>query len=110
MYICSELDGLCFGKRMSGTSLDKPNQTLDRLESILKDKEWLVDNTFSIADVAVGSYLNYVPVFFRNCNPSARPNIVKYMLRCALRPAFTEAFGEDHAVLVQDSANRWLKK
>lgn len=106
----SELDGLCFGKRMSGTSLDKPNQTLDRLESILKDKEWLVDNTFSVADIAVGSYLNYVPIFFRNCNPSSRPNIVKYMLRCAQRPAFSQAFGEDHGSLVKESAAKWLNK
>eukprot|EP00601_Ochromonadales_sp_CCMP2298_P016686 CAMPEP_0173238002 /NCGR_PEP_ID=MMETSP1142-20121109/12388_1 /TAXON_ID=483371 /ORGANISM="non described non described, Strain CCMP2298" /LENGTH=160 /DNA_ID=CAMNT_0014168803 /DNA_START=195 /DNA_END=677 /DNA_ORIENTATION=+ len=97
----SELDGLCFGKGMSGTQLDKPNKALDRLEQILGQCDWLVDNTFSVADCAVGSYLNYVPVFFRGAKPSVRPNIAKYMRRCAERPAFAEAFGKDHADAVR---------
>lgn len=106
----AELDGLCFGKGMSGTQLDKPSPALDKLEAILNDKEWLVNNAFSVADVAVGSYLNYVPVFFRKADPSSRANIVKYMLRCAERPAFAEAFGQDHAELVKRSAATWLKR
>jgi glutathione S-transferase/alpha,alpha-trehalase len=61
----AELDGLCFGKGMSGTTLDKPSKALDTLESIVGKSEWLVDGKFSIADVAVASYLNYVPIFFR---------------------------------------------
>lgn len=103
----SELDGLCFGKGMSGTQLDKPNKALDILERIFKDNEWLVDNTFSVADVAVGSYLNYVPVFFRNVNLSGRPNIASYMLRCAERAPFAEAFGSDHADLIKRQAAAW---
>lgn len=50
---------------MSGTTLDKPSRALDTLESIIGTSDWLVDNSFSVADVAVASYLNYVPVFFR---------------------------------------------
>lgn len=104
----AELDGLCFGKGMSGTQLDKPNRGLDILESYLKDKDWLVDNQFSVADVAVGSYLNYVPVFFSNVKPTSRPNILKYMTRCASRPAFAEAFGEGHQNMVQEKVKTWL--
>jgi glutathione S-transferase/alpha,alpha-trehalase len=92
---------------MSGTSLDKASKALDTLENLLAKKEWLVDNKFSIADVAVGSYLNYVPVFFRSVNPVDRPNIVKYMERCAQRPAFAKAFGDDHTNLVLSKTKTW---
>lgn len=105
----SELDGMCFGKGMSGTQLDKPNRGLDVLESMLKDKEWLVNNQFSVADVAVGSYLNYVPLFFSSVNPTSRPNIVKYMARCAARPKFGEAFGADHQKYILSKAEAWGK-
>lgn len=94
---------------MSGTQLDKPNRGLDVLESYLNGKEWLVNNQFSVADVAVGSYLNYVPVFFSNVNPTNRPNIVKYMARCAGRAKFGEAFGADHQSKVLSKAETWSK-
>jgi hypothetical protein len=60
----AELDGLCFGKGMSGSQLDKPSRALDTLEALLGKSEWIADNKFSVADVAIASYLNYVPVFF----------------------------------------------
>ena len=93
---------------MSGSMLDKPNKSLDVLEKMLATKDWLVDNEFSVADVAVGSYLNYVPIFFRGVNPASRPNLVKYMLRCAERPAFAKAFGDDHADTIKKLAPQWL--
>jgi glutathione S-transferase/alpha,alpha-trehalase len=104
----SELDGVCFGKGMSGTSVDKPNvRSMDVLEGILSKTDYLVDNTFSIADVAVASYLNYVPIFFSNVNMSIRPNIAKYMLRCAERENYAKAFGNEHAELVITKAKKW---
>ena len=63
---------------------------------------------FGVADVAVGSYLNYVPLFFPNADLSRTPNIAKYMLACAERPAFERAFGAQHAGLVQAKARGWL--
>lgn len=36
-------------------------RALDRLNAILEDREWLVNDEFSAADVAVGAYLLYVP-------------------------------------------------
>lgn len=104
----AELDGLCFGKGMSGTQLDKPNKAFDKLDEILANKSWLVNDEFTVADVAVGSYLNYVPVFFQNVRP-ARQNIIKYMQRCAQRPAFTDAFGDDHARYVLAKCKQWIK-
>jgi glutathione S-transferase len=107
----SELDKLCFGTGMRGTMLDKPNvRALDVLNQILEKSEWLVDNKFSVADVAVGSYLNYVPVFFQDVNPANRQAMVRYMERCANRPKFAEAFGEEHASLVKKKAKQWQNK
>ena len=62
----SELDGLCFGAvpgdhRVRGTSMNNPSlRSVATLEKILSENEWLVDGEFSVADVAVGAYLNYV--------------------------------------------------
>lgn len=104
------LIGICFGKNMGGTQLDKPNKGLDTLEKILAGKEYLVNNEFSVADVAVASYLNYVPVFFGSVRKLPnRPNIGKYMIRCAQRPAFAKAFGEGHANQVVSKATEWIK-
>jgi len=110
MWANSELDPLCFGKGMSGTQLDQPNRAIDRLEQILGERGtgWLTGPTFGVADVAVGSYLNYVPVFFKNADPSARPNICRYMQRCAERPEFAEAFGAGHADMVKTKTAKWL--
>jgi len=104
----SELDGLCFGKRMSGTSIDKPGRAMDVLEETLSKNQWLVDNKFSVADVAVGSYLNYVPLFFSNVNMASRPNVARYMNECASRPTFAKAFGEQHAEAIKSKATAWM--
>lgn len=109
----AELDGLCFGAipgdhRVRGTSMDNPSiKQVAILESILGQSEWLVDGSFSVADVAVGSYLNYVPIFFPGANLSKTPNIANYMKRCAERPAFQEAFGAGHSNLVQAKTAEW---
>jgi len=105
MWANSELDGLCFGAipgdhRVRGESMSKPEvRSVGRLNEILGEREWLVGDSFSVADVACASYLNYVPIFHRNADLSATPNTAKYMLRCAERPAFAEAFGEGHQQL-----------
>ena len=110
----SELDGLCFGAvpgdhRVRGTSMDNPSlRSVATLDAILSENEWLVGDEFSVADVAVGSYLNYVPIFFPDANLAKTPAIAKYMKRCAERPAFAQAFGDGHANLVKQKADAWL--
>jgi glutathione S-transferase len=103
----AEFEAVCFGHKMSGTQLERPNRAVDVLEKLLGGTDFIVDNTFSLADVAVASYLNYVPVFFK-CNLASRPNIVKYMVRCAERPAFRAAFGDDHADVIIRKGEEWL--
>jgi len=64
----SELDGLCFGAvpgdhRVRGESMSRPEvRSVGRLDEILSEREWLVGDSFSVADAAVASYLNCTPV------------------------------------------------
>lgn len=103
----SEFESICFGHKMSGTQLEKPGRAVDTLENLLSTQDFIVDNEFSVADVAVASYLNYVPVFFR-CNLASRPHLVKYMVRCAEREAFRKAFGDEHTNVVLAKGKEWL--
>jgi len=66
---------------------------LTKLNGILDGKEYLVQGTFSVADVAVCSYLLFIPLFHPNFDASRFPNVVSYMARCAARPAYKTAFG-----------------
>lgn len=100
MWANATLDGLCFGSGMNGTQVAAPGKAMDTLENILSKSDWLVDNEFSVADVAVASYLNYVPVFFGQTDMRQRPKVAEYMKRCAARPAFVEAFGDQHAAAI----------
>ena len=110
----SELDGLCFGAvpgdhRVRGTAMERTDlKSVATLEAILTEKDWLVGDEFSVADVACGSYLNYVPVFFPQADLSGTPGIADYMRRCAARPAFAAAFGPQHAALVEQKTSQWL--
>ena len=96
----SDPDLLCRTTAASdGHSSGPARRAVSVLDQLLAESDYLVDNDFSVADVAVCSYLNYVPLFF----PSVRlnsPNIVAYMKRCAERPAFAKAFGAGHAQAV----------
>lgn len=100
MWANSTLKDVCFGLQMSGTQLHAPCRALDTLEESLHTSDWLVDGEFSVADVAVSGYLNYVPVVFGWQDWSGRPRIVAYMKRCASRPSFTRVFGYQHCLLV----------
>lgn len=117
MWANSELDGLCFGAvpgdhRVRGTSMgDARIRSVAVLEEILAANgpdKWLVGDDFSVADAAVGAYLNYVPIFFPDADLSATPATAEYMRRCARRPAFAQAFGDGHAGLVEQKVEAWL--
>ena len=89
--------------------MDRPDvKQVATLEKILSSREWLVGDDFSVADVAVGRYLNYTPIFFPSASLAATPAIARYMQRCASRPTFAQAFGEGHANLVQQKTTEWL--
>ena len=84
----------CIIQKRYDTGLKKPNRRIDKLNTILEDKEFLVGDTFTVADVAVSSYLLYVLQFFPDVDLALWPNMVRYMKACASRPAYGNAFGE----------------
>lgn len=93
----ASLDPICFIETPEGkvfdTGMKKPNKRIDVLEKLLSKQEFLVEGEFSLADVAVASYLLYVPQFFQGTDLSRWPNLVLYMKRCAEREAYGKAFG-----------------
>ena len=98
----ASLDPICFLETPDGkvydTGLKQPNNRIDRLERLLLLQQGvLVPNAgFSVADVAVASYLLYVVQFFPKVDLSSRwPTIVNYMKEAASRPAYGESFGQD---------------
>ncbi|CAE8702860.1 unnamed protein product [Polarella glacialis] len=59
------LDGICFVEdgngRVLDTGLRKEPKAINRLEQLLEDREFILGDSFSVADVAIGAYLLYVP-------------------------------------------------
>jgi len=60
--------------KVIGTGAGGNPKGLMRLESVLENQQWLEGDEFSVADVAVGAYLLYVPQFFPN-GETAPPTI-----------------------------------
>mmetsp|Transcript_2481 Transcript_2481/g.5907 ORF Transcript_2481/g.5907 Transcript_2481/m.5907 type:complete len:293 (-) Transcript_2481:102-980(-) len=110
----ASLDPICFKEdgngRVLGTGLADDPPALRTLDAMLADREFLLgsgEEAFSVADVAVGSYLLYVPLFFPDINTLPRwPNIQRYMLQLLQRPAYAQAFGEATAQQLKDVVSR----
>jgi hypothetical protein len=62
----------------------------------------LVGDGFSLADVAVASYLLYIPRNFPGTDLSQWPHLVDYMIACASRRGYAAAFGPDMQAFVLD--------
>ena len=92
--------------------LQQPPKTIQRLESVLSERsenEWLAGESFGAADVAVGSYLLYVPQFFSDVSFKRWPKICAYMKRCASRPAYAEAYGENVQQFLVAKCDEWIE-
>src|SRR5260370_10999676 len=64
-------------------------RVFDVLDAALTKGPWLLGESFSAADIAVGSGLNFAVRLFKMV-PS-RPSFERYIDRCAARPAFQRA-------------------
>ena len=73
---------------------DPADKRLRRLDDILRARDYLLGE-FSVADVAVGAYLLYVPQFFPDVSFAPYPALARYMGRLALRDAYGRAYGVD---------------
>jgi glutathione S-transferase len=59
------------------------------LEQIFANQDYILGSAFSVADVALGAMLNYIPMMLK-LDLSAYPQVVEYMQRVAARPAFQQ--------------------
>ncbi len=66
------------------------SKLLTALEGILASQPYLLGKEFSVADVAVGSILAYIPILLK-LDLSAYPEVMNYMQRFGERPAFQKA-------------------
>lgn len=63
------------------------------LNDLLKQNPYLEGQRFGVSDVAVGSYLAYIPRFFPDVKLNAYPNLAAYVERVTARPAFKATVG-----------------
>jgi len=64
-------------------------QTFDVLDQALDKGPWLLGDSFTAADVAIGAGMNFAIRMFKMI--PARPNFDRYLDACAARPAFQAA-------------------
>jgi glutathione S-transferase/alpha,alpha-trehalase len=99
MWANASLDPVCFletNGKVYDTGLKSDNKRIAQLERILAEQGGVLvpDAGFSLADVAVASYLLYVVQFFPQVQLAQKwPNMVQYMIDAASRPAYQQAFG-----------------
>ncbi len=67
---------------------------LEPLNQILERQPFLLGDEFSVADVAVGLLLAYIPMVLK-LDPKPYPAILNYIKRLSQRPAFQKAIKSD---------------
>lgn len=65
------------------------DRVFDALDNALQQGPWILGETFSAADIAIGSGLNFAVKLFKMV-PS-RPSFDRYIAACSARPAFQRA-------------------
>jgi len=65
---------------------------MNPLNEILGRQSFLVGKEFTVADVAVGSVLSFIPIMLK-LDLSEYPNVTNYMKKLAERPAFQKTIG-----------------
>jgi glutathione S-transferase len=104
----ASLDPICFletpqGKVYdTGLRVDPASRKLKQLNALLSRQKFLLGDEFTVADVAVASYLLYVVQFFPDVDLSPWPATQSYMLACAGRPSYRKAFGDRVASYLLD--------
>jgi glutathione S-transferase len=66
---------------------------LSALDKVLTNSEYLIDNKFTVADVAVASILFFATIMLK-MNFSDYPSVAKYVERIAKRPTFDKVIGQ----------------
>jgi glutathione S-transferase len=69
---------------------------LGPLSDLLLHQTYMLGKSFTVADVAVGAVLAYIPVMMPQFDLSAYPGVVAYIQRLAEHPAFKKAMSRDN--------------
>ncbi len=91
-----------FANSTMATAFFSPNRSqmnplLETLNDLLTKSPYLEDGKFSMSDVAVGSYLLYLPLFYPEMFPAfckQFPAVWTYMKTLAARPQCPDAYKE----------------
>mmetsp|Transcript_22951 Transcript_22951/g.52608 ORF Transcript_22951/g.52608 Transcript_22951/m.52608 type:complete len:277 (+) Transcript_22951:55-885(+) len=100
------LDPICFKEidgRVVGTGLDGEPRQIGRLDELLEGQDFILGEDFSVADVAIGSYLLYVLLFFPNTDVTKWPNVRRYMKSLCEREAYARALGPKTAQMLSEA-------
>ncbi|KAM3115183.1 glutathione S-transferase family protein [Phormidesmis sp. 146-33] len=62
------------------------------LDELFGQQPFVLDDRFTVADVAIGSMLSYIPLMLK-LDFGAYPNVVNYVQRLSERPAFVKTIG-----------------
>ncbi|KIZ07227.1 glutathione S-transferase [Monoraphidium neglectum] len=90
LFANATLAPVMFIESVRDTTLPKVFSPLDK---VLADREYLEGGKFSVADLAVGAYLTYMPMFLPQVDLSPWPNVVAYINRISERPSFKATSG-----------------
>ncbi|MBH8554860.1 glutathione S-transferase family protein [Nostocaceae cyanobacterium CENA357] len=69
------------------------SRLLTPLNDVFGQQPFLLGNEFSVADVAVGSILSYIPMMLK-LDLSSYPAVLDYIKRMSERPAFQKSIGK----------------
>ncbi|PNH08375.1 Protein gstA [Tetrabaena socialis] len=79
---------------------------LRTLNGILATKPFLAGDEFSVSDIAVGSYLLYLPLFFPDLDLTQYGAVWSYMQKISERPACPEPYKDAMAGALEAAAQR----
>lgn len=81
-----------------GQARARVDAAVENVETTLGDSAWLAGSSFSLADVAVFPYLNYLPALMpERVSDAATPRTTAWLRAVAERPAVQEALGRGRA-------------
>jgi glutathione S-transferase len=64
---------------------------LDHLEGALRGRDWLVGETYSIADLSVAPRVQMYPVIQIALDPARHPGVCGWLARVGVRPSFARS-------------------
>ncbi|GIL75538.1 hypothetical protein Vretimale_15114 [Volvox reticuliferus] len=103
LFANSTLSEAFFNDRQRPTQMPVMLRTLNEL---LTKTPYLTGEDFSVGDIAVGSYLLYLPLFFPDLDLTQYPAVWSYMQRISERPTCPAPYKEAMADALEAAAQR----